>query len=71
MVDGKILQQVEEFKYLGSVLADDGRSEKYIRIRIRMAESAFCKMGLLISGGMGQQLKKRLRHSYGECSSTV
>ena len=38
---------------LGNVLTDDGRSEKGIRIRIGMAKSAFYKMGLLISGGMG------------------
>ena len=57
MVDEKILQQKGELRYLASVLTDDGRSGKDICIRIRMAKSAFYKMGLLISGGMGQQLK--------------
>ena len=31
MVDGKIPLLVEELKYLGSVLTDDGRSEKDVR----------------------------------------
>ena len=39
MVDEKILQQVKEFKYLGSVLTNGGRSEKDIRTRIGMAKS--------------------------------
>jgi len=37
-VDGEILQQVEEFKYVGSVLSSSGYSEKDIRVRIVMAE---------------------------------
>ena len=60
MVDGKILQQMEAIKCFRSVLTDDGRSEKNIRIRIGMAKSAFYEMEVLISGDMGQQLKKRL-----------
>ena len=40
-VDGEILQQVEEFKYLESILSSSGYTEKDIRVRIGMAKSAF------------------------------
>jgi len=40
-VDGEMLQQVEEFKYLGNVLSSSGYTEKDIRVRIVMAKSAF------------------------------
>jgi len=43
-VDGEILQQVEELKYLGSILTSSGYSEKDIRVRIGMAQSAFDKL---------------------------
>jgi len=42
-VDGEILQQVEEFKYLGSILSSSGCSENDIRVRIGMVKRVFNK----------------------------
>ena len=43
-VDGKKLEQVTNFTYLGSKLVNDGKSEKEIRIRIGRATSALAKL---------------------------
>jgi len=59
-VDGEILQQVEEFKYLGSILSSSGYSEKDIRVRIGMAKSAFNKLKKLFTGVLKLEVKKRL-----------
>ena len=40
-VDGKVLEQVGHFKYLGSLLAEDGYCEKEIRARVAMAKDTF------------------------------
>jgi len=59
-VDGEILQQVEKFKYLGSILSSSGYSEKDIRVRIGMAKSAFSKLKKILIGGLKLEVKKRL-----------
>jgi len=59
-VDGEMLQQVEEFKYLGSILSSSGYSKKDIRVRIGMAKSAFNKLNKLLIGGLKLEVKKRL-----------
>ena len=59
-MDGEILQQVEEFKYLGSILSSSGYSEKNIRVRIGMAKSSFNKLKQLLIGGLKLEVKKRL-----------
>ena len=38
------IKQVDKFKYLGSMLTEDGRSENEIRQRIGIAKNAFGKM---------------------------
>ena len=42
-INGNTLEQVHQFKYLGSLLSEDGRSEKEIRSRIAVAKDAFNK----------------------------
>jgi len=37
------LEQVHQFKHLGSTITDDRRSEREVRIRIAMGEEAFEK----------------------------
>ena len=59
-MDGEILQQVEEFKYLGSILSSSGYTEKDIRVRIGMAKSAFNTLKKLPTGGLKLEVKKRL-----------
>jgi len=59
-VDGKILQQVDEFKYLESSLSSSGYSEKDIRVRVGMAKSVSDKLKKLLIGGLKLEVKKRL-----------
>ena len=41
MLNGKPLEQVTHFIYLGSWITDDTRSEEDIRTRVGMAKAAF------------------------------
>ena len=43
-VEGKDLEQVSSFTYLGANIGNDGRSEKEIRIRITKATSALARL---------------------------
>ena len=43
VIDQKQLENVESFKYLGSVLTNDGRCICEIKSRIAMAKAAFNK----------------------------
>ena len=59
-INGQILEQVTEFKYLGSVLCESGRCSKEIRTRIGMAKNAFMKRKELFTRRKNLNLKKRL-----------
>jgi hypothetical protein len=43
MIDQKQLQNVESFKYLGSILTNNGKCTCKIKCRIAMAKAAFNK----------------------------
>jgi len=43
MIDRKQLENVECFKYLGSLLTNDGRCTREIKSRIAMEKAAFSK----------------------------
>ena len=38
------LEQVSRYKYLGSLIMEDGRCEEELKARIAMAQAAFCKI---------------------------
>src|SRR3989441_5769996 len=59
-VDGKRIEQVKSFKYLGSVITADGRSHSDIKVRIAMAKGAFNKRKELLTKGLSMTLKKRM-----------
>ena len=59
-VNGQCLEQVSQFKYLGSTITEDGRCQKEVRIRIATAKEAFNKRKCLLSRKMNRQLKKRI-----------
>ena len=40
-VNGQILEQVKNFKYLGQIITDDGRNEKVVKACIEIARSNF------------------------------
>jgi len=49
MIDKKKLENVESFKYLGSILTNDGRCTREIKCRIAMAKAAFNKKRTLFT----------------------
>jgi hypothetical protein len=64
MTDQKQLENVESFKYLGSILTDDGRCTCEIKCRIAMAEAAFNKKTALFTSTLDLELKKKLVNCY-------
>ena len=59
-VNGVILEQVKEFKYLGSLITEDARCHQEIKQRIAMGKQALVKRGELLRGGLNRGLKKRM-----------
>src|SRR2546425_6717000 len=59
-VDGKKIEQVKSFKYLGSVIMEDGRSHSDVKVSIAMAKDAFNKGKELLTKGLSMTLKKRM-----------
>ena len=59
-IEGRNLEEVDNFKYLGSLLTNDGRCSKEIRTRIAMGKAAFEKEKRLLTGNLNRTLKKRL-----------
>jgi len=68
MTDQKQLENVESFKYLGSILTNDGRRSCEIKCRIAMAKGAFNKKRALTST-LDLELRKvlHLEHSFIWC----
>jgi hypothetical protein len=64
MIDQKQLENVESFKYLGSILTNDGRCTCDIKCRIAMAKAAFNKKRTLFASTLDLELRKKLRKCY-------
>jgi len=64
MIDQKQLENVESFKYLGSMLTNDGRCTCEIKCRIAMAKAAFSKKKALFSSTLDLKLRKKLVKCY-------
>jgi hypothetical protein len=62
--DQKLLENVESFKYLGSILANDGRCTCEIKCRIVMAKAAFNKKKALFTSTLDLELRKKLVKCY-------
>src|SRR6218665_1154031 len=58
-IDGEILEQVEQFSYLGALITSDGRCETEIKTRIGMAKNAFNQRKELLSKNLNSDIKKR------------
>ena len=58
------LQNVESFKYLGSILTNDGRCTREIKCRIAMAKAAFNKKKALFTSTLDLELRKKLVKCY-------
>ena len=59
MIDQKQLENVESFKYLGSILTNDSRCTCEIKCRTAMAKAAFNKRALFTST-LDLELRKSL-----------
>jgi hypothetical protein len=64
IIDQKQLQNVEYFKYLSSILTNDGRCTCEIKCRIAMAKAAFNKKRTLFTSTLGLELRKKLLKCY-------
>ena len=60
VIDQKQLENVESFKYLGSILTNDGRITYEIKSRIAMARAAFNKKRVLFTSTLEMELRKKL-----------
>jgi len=60
MTNQKQLENVESFKYLGSILTNDGRCICEIKSRIAMAKVACNKKRALFTSKLDLQLRKKL-----------
>jgi len=59
-IKGQELEQVQKFKYLGSLLNEDNRSIEDIKMRIAIAKEAFNKRKELMTKNFNKDLKKRI-----------
>jgi hypothetical protein len=59
MIDQKQLENVESFKYLVSILTNDGRWSCEIKYRIGMAKTAFNKKRALFTSTLDLELRKK------------
>ena len=64
MIDQKQLKNVESFKYLGSILTNDGRCTCEIKCRIAMGKAAFNKKRALFTSTLDLELRKKLVKCY-------
>jgi len=64
MIDQKQLKNVESFKYLGSMLRNDGRCTHEIKSRIAMTKATFNKKRVLFTSTLNLKLRKKLVKCY-------
>jgi len=64
MMDQKQLENVECFKYLGSILTNDGRCTCENKYRIAMAKAALSKKRALFTCTLNLELRKKLVKCY-------
>src|SRR6478609_11429270 len=59
-VEGQSVEQVSKFRYLGSIISEDGRCLDDVKTRIGMAKDAFKKRKELLTRSIREDLRKRL-----------
>jgi hypothetical protein len=64
MIDQKQLENMESFKYLGSILTNDGRCACKIKCRTAMAKAAFSKKRTFFTSTLDLELRKKLVKCY-------
>ena len=64
-ISNKVLQQVDKFKYLGTMVTSDGKCLQGIKSRIAQAKSAFQKMkSVLTNPKLTFQVRRRILQCY-------
>ena len=64
-VNGEAVRQVSSFRYLGSLISEDGRCDAEIKSRIAMAKSNFGKMRRILTNlSLGMNIRLRLLKCY-------
>ena len=63
IIDGNEIEAVQEFKYLGSVICDNGRCEPEIRKRIAQAKASFTENEIFLTSKTNLPLRKRFLKS--------
>ena len=63
-VNGTELDQVKKYKYLGTMVTDDGRSIAEVKRRIALAKDAFWKYGELLRNNVAMKTKKKVLSCY-------
>jgi len=58
--DGQLIEQVQQFWFLGSLITEDGYCDKEIRRRIGLAKAKFMKRKKILTGKMNLDLMKRI-----------
>ena len=64
VIENRILDNVSQFRYLGSMITRDAQCTKEIRERIAMAKIAFNKKRNILTGKLNLQLRKNLMKCY-------
>jgi hypothetical protein len=64
MIDQRQLENVESFKYLGSILTNNGRCTCEIKCSIAMAKATFNKKRTLFTSTLDLELRKKLVKCY-------
>src|SRR5580693_5892141 len=59
VIDGLLVEQVNKFQYLGSMMTEDGRCTTEVKRRIAMAKDAFSKRKELLSRNMSRAVRRR------------
>jgi len=60
LIDVQKVEQVNQFKYLGSLISDDGYATEDIRAKIAMGKAFFIDKKKLLTGILNCEQKKRI-----------
>ena len=63
-INGNVIERVKRFRYLGSIITQDGRSTEDIKSRIAIAKQRFYEYKGILTSNMSEELRKRLIKVY-------
>src|SRR6476619_849028 len=60
VINGVVVEQVKQFRYLGSLITEEGTCIAEIKSRIAMAKDAFNKRREMMTNRLSKELKKKI-----------